>query len=950
MTDLSKKTKQSRKNKKKSSSSRGGRRFWGIVLALFGTALLMALVSFIGSEKNWLGPYFGNAFPKTFVYVFGKCAATLISISAFFWGLWLVLAGEYPRLLRASVGFSILSVLVPSELSLASSTNGDLSLFPNELYAAGGRFGYFLVQSIIWPIFGKGNFVFPFAVISFLILMTLIIAFGLKASHFAFIKVPFAFIAGWWAKRSAANVPTAVVPVKEFKGSAKKPDAEQKRMEQRNVPEWNSDYTQYTGRAKPFSGPVGMFEGTFPVVQNAQYAPEPQGEDAFGLTNVERTSPNGVSASEAEIEEKERYLRENEHRLGALEVRQLRDEIANLRQVFQINKWEDNRTGKPAIEGIVVRDEEKSKPAVKMNKIERTEEKKPFPEKTLSSSSLDNDEPLTRDLKDAPITTYDEYKIPKVADILNIPPEQKPDYTAAELEEIGHQLEEQLENFKVKGKVSGIATGPMITRFEVEPGPGVKVSRFAALHEDLALALKAKSIRVLAPIPGKSVVGIEVPNRKLQTVYCRDIFESPLFAPKPDKLIIALGKDITGNPYTMDLCRAPHVLIAGQTGSGKSVCINTLMASLLFSKTPEELRMILVDPKVVELKLYENIPHLLAPVVTQPEEAVNALKWACVEMDRRYDVLAKCKVRNLAGYNQKLREEEAKLNAAAEAAAKNPVEEIIADNEDNSAPMENVVETPAIDTNEQASLADVPSENAAEESTEKMEKLPYIVIVIDELADLMMVAGKEVETYIARIAQKARAVGIHLVLATQRPSVNVITGLIKANLPARISFKVASQVDSRTVMDRAGAEKLLGRGDMLYRSGEDPEPTRVHGAFLSDAEVEALANACSEQNVRFDRLESFEVDDPSAADGFSEDGGGDLSSKMDALAFDVADFGLQNHGLSASAVQRRFSVGFSRAGKIIDQLERMGICGPKHGSKPREMLVDEEGLNNLRLR
>ncbi|WP_295067993.1 DNA translocase FtsK [uncultured Fibrobacter sp.] len=495
----------------------------------------------------------------------------------------------------------------------------------------------------------------------------------------------------------------------------------------------------------------------------------------------------------------------------------------------------------------------------------------------------------------APTASYDEYKIPEISKILDTHEVQTADYTEEELNAIGKMLEEKLENFKVKGRVIGCETGPMITRFEVEPGPGVKVSRFSALQEDLALPLKVSSIRILAPIPGKAAVGVEIPNRKFQTVFCRDVFLSEKFKPAHDKILVALGKDITGESFTMDLAKAPHLLIAGQTGSGKSVCINALMASMLFSKTPDELRMILVDPKAVELKMYENIPHLLAPVITKPEIAIQALQWLCYEMDRRTEVLASAKVRNIGGFNAKFE------------------------------------------------AGELPDEVPEEDRGHRM---AFIVVIIDEMADLMMVAGKEIEKSVARLAAKARAVGIHLVLATQRPSVKVITGIIKANLPTRISFKVASQIDARTVMDHAGAEKLLGRGDMLYKAVNDPDPVRVHGAFLSDEEAERLADACSNQNVFYPQVESFDV---SGGEEGDEEGGGSLKNeKLDKLLFEVAQWAISVNGLSTSAVQRHFSVGYSRAGKIVDQLYGLGVCGPSKGnSKPRAMLIGMDELMQL---
>lgn len=916
------------KKKKSGVNPERAKRICGGLLLVLGVFLLVSQVSFISGEKNWLGPIFGSAVPKTFIEVFGRFSAVLVSVAASCWGIWLLLGGGHSRFLKICAGFSCLVLLCPAFLTLVAADSETLPRSVRTLSATGGWFGFFLVQSVVWPFFGEGNVAFPLAIIVLVLAVVAFTLFGLKPSHFAFAKVPLSALAGWWKNRPKKAPAQAPTPDSPPTGSIPKKSS----GKHAPTPDWNSDYTIFAGQAKPFKGAVGAFEGTLPVEQTAVFSKDEGSPDTTGPSSPAADGTSEWNVAEREIEEKERYLKENEKRLGALEVRALRDEIAHLKQVQQMNDWENNRRSRPSIQGIVERHDECADEAVTVHAEERG---------TTEAEAPRAEPGRTEPEKAVQPTQYDEYVIPEVSDILDRPPEQKPDYTAAELDEISHQLEEQLENFKVKGKVLGISTGPMITRFEVEPGPGVKVSRFASLHEDLALALKAKSIRILAPIPGKSLVGVEVPNRKLQTVYCRDIFESPLFKPQQDKLIIALGKDITGNPYTMDLCRAPHILIAGQTGSGKSVCINTLMASLLFSKTPDELRMILVDPKVVELKLYEDIPHLLAPVVTQPDEAVAALKWGCVEMDRRYEELAKWKVRNLVGYNQKRREQQEEIRRATEArkayeAAKAEAERVEGENRRAKEAAEaNGEESPKPQPVPQipnpASLPIMPGE--------VMENMPYIVVVIDELADLMMVAGKEVEKYIARIAQKARAVGIHLVIATQRPSVNVITGLIKANLPARISFKVASQVDSRTVMDRAGAEKLLGRGDMLYRSGDDPEPIRVHGGFLTDDEVERLANACASQNVKYDRLETFEIDDPSE---MGEDGDGGQAKDIDPLSLEVARYAIERGCISASEIQRHFGVGFARGGRIIDALERLKICGKKQGSKPREILVHSE--------
>jgi DNA segregation ATPase FtsK/SpoIIIE-like protein len=377
---------------------------------------------------------------------------------------------------------------------------------------------------------------------------------------------------------------------------------------------------------------------------------------------------------------------------------------------------------------------------------------------------------------------------------------------------------------------------------------------------------------------------------------------------------VALGKNIAGEPYVTDLTRAPHLLIAGQTGSGKSVCINSIMASLLASKSPEELRMILIDPKVVELKPYEEIPHLLGSVITNPETAVQALKWATVKMDERYEKLAQSGVRNIKGFNEKVR-----AGAIREEARYRQREEF----------------GDGFEARFGDDLNELP-----EDENPPSETMPYILIIIDELADLMMVAGKEVETNIARIAQKARAVGIHLILATQRPSTNVITGTIKANLPTRIAFQVASQIDARTILDRQGAEKLLGRGDMLYRPIESPDPERLHGAYLDDAQCEAIAEACASQNVNYPKVRTFNVEEESG-------GAGAMDEERDEKFIGAAELVVQLKQASVSLLQRRLGVGYAKAGRIVDQLERAGIVGRERGSKPREVLMDDDQLQSF---
>lgn len=446
-------------------------------------------------------------------------------------------------------------------------------------------------------------------------------------------------------------------------------------------------------------------------------------------------------------------------------------------------------------------------------------------------------------------------------------------------------LEEALSNFDVHGKVVGVSPGPVVTRYEVEPASGVKVSRIVTLTDDLARIMSAEGIRIQAPVPGKSVVGVEIANKDRETVYLREILESPNFLKSDATLAMALGKTISGEPLVADLAKMPHLLVAGATGSGKSVCINSLISSILFKSTPDDVRLLMVDPKVVELTVYNGIPHLLVPVITEPKKASEALKWAVAEMESRYQLLAKLGVRNLADYNTKV----TRLNDAAD---------------------------------------------ADEEGEEERPKtLPCIVILVDEFADLMLTAPADVETSLMSLAQKSRAVGIHIILATQRPSVNVITGVIKANFPSRIAFQVASKTDSRTILDMNGAERLLGKGDMLYLPGGQGEPIRIHGAFVSGEETERLVESIKEMNYDAEEVAVFF----NRADINSEEN--DRDELFDVAVNVVAEF----EQASTSFLQRRMKIGYSRAARLMDELELAGIVGPAEGAKPREILVQGYG-------
>ena len=468
-------------------------------------------------------------------------------------------------------------------------------------------------------------------------------------------------------------------------------------------------------------------------------------------------------------------------------------------------------------------------------------------------------------------------------------------------------LETKLRDFGVQGEVTEVKPGPVVTMYEFSPAPGVKVNKIAGLADDLAMALSAIAIRIVAPIPGRGVVGIEIPNSDRETVYLKEIMASDAFQRCSGRLPMALGKDIFGHTVVADLAKMPHLLVAGATGSGKSVSINTMILSLLYYAAPQDVRIILIDPKMLELSIYEGVPHLLLPVVTNPKKAALAFNWAVREMERRYRLMADKEVRNIDGYNQRIAEELKKGAAAARREA---------------AP-------------EDASEAALPVAEVVEDQEElEHGHLPRIVVIVDELADLMMVAGREIEESIARLAQMARAAGIHLILATQRPSVDVITGLIKANFPTRISFKVFSRIDSRTILDQMGAESLLGMGDMLYLPPGTGALQRVHGAFVSENEVKRVVDFLARQGKP--EYDVSILDAPPAAEGGGDDGD-ELDEKWDEALALVAE----TRQASISMLQRRLRVGYNRAARMIEKMEQEGIVGPSDGtSRPREVFIN----------
>ncbi len=509
------------------------------------------------------------------------------------------------------------------------------------------------------------------------------------------------------------------------------------------------------------------------------------------------------------------------------------------------------------------------------SKSSRAEKRPPMVIKPLQKKEVKTEETEPK-IDFTPPSGTGKMKLPPIS-LLNINKDKYSGPSEAEIKENSQIIEECLKHFDIKVTISEVHPGPIITMYEIIPEQGTKISRIISLEHELSMALKAISLRIVAPIPGKSSIGVEVSNKKLATVYVREIIGSEAFYNKHLKIPLCLGKNTTGEPYVTDLVKMPHLLVAGATGSGKSVSLNVMILSILYKMMPDEAKFIMIDPKMLELNFYSSIPHLCYPVVTSPEEAAKVLKWAIKEMERRYELMAAVSVRNIEQFNAKVTEK---------------------------------------------------GQKGLFSDGEQEKKLPYIIIIIDELADLMMVTAKEVETYITRLAQKARAAGIHMIVATQRPSVDVITGLIKANFPARIAFKVASKIDSRTILDTNGADSLLGQGDMLFLRPGTSSLIRLHGAFVTEEEIEAVVNFWKQQgNPEYIELPQ----DIEENEQFSEDFDDDKYEEAVKIV-------RESRQASISYLQRRMRIGYNRAARLIERMEREGIVSPSEGGKPREVL------------
>lgn len=557
--------------------------------------------------------------------------------------------------------------------------------------------------------------------------------------------------------------------------------------------------------------------------------------------------------------------------------KRLKDKLSELKITKEKEKEEENVIDTPIVEHTIQEEPEINDftEIAYTSPVEKADETLTKPKERASETEdeIDIDTELDYNMPMTETENY-EYILPS-ADLLTEPQHNAQQHEKSQIQATVRKLERTFKSFGVRARITKVHVGPAVTKYEVSPEPGVKVSKIVGLHDDLALALAAKELRIEAPIPGKSAVGIEVPNQEIAMVSLKEVLEST-WTNKNSKLLVGLGRDISGDVVSTELNKMPHLLIAGATGSGKSVCVNGIITAILMRAKPHEVKMMMIDPKKVELNVYNGIPHLLAPVVTDPKKASRALKKVVSEMERRYDLFSDTGTRNIEGYNEYIR----KYNQTTE---------------------------------------------------DKQPHLPYIVVVVDELADLMMVASSDVEDAITRLAQMARAAGIHLIIATQRPSVDVITGVIKANIPSRIAFSVSSQTDSRTIIDSGGAEKLLGKGDMLFLPVGASKPKRVQGAFVSDEEVERIVDHCIDQQKASYQEEMIPEDNDEVLDEVD-----------DELYDDAVQLVIDMQSASVSMLQRRFRIGYTRAARLIDAMEARNIVGPYEGSKPRTVLVSDK--------
>ncbi len=817
-----------------------GHEIWGIVFIATALLILIALVShFIAPRNNILGYYFGTALAGGLIYFLGPICVFCFPVAVGILGL--------QRFRGELLNFRVLlfGVLITGEtcLFLAIHHLPRLHADPT-LSIPSNQVGIALVR-LIRPAFGPHVFG-PYFISVLILVVTVLSAFRISPQKlFEWINSGVRYcINAFKVKWAAWKEERALL-----KAEQEERDAERKRLkEQQRKPDTPKD------TAKP---------------------PKPAGEKpvpaaAAAEVPAVKPLPEELAGNEALPEEEETAL------LVEKDIATVEEE-AKQRLDQELAAFRAKRS-----EPIQIM-------SIETTEFDPEEESVDFPEEMLDGDveSEEHTFPTTTTRK---VGVAKPYVLPDPS-ILPDPPPLASMIDKSDIEQKSMILEKTLMNFGVEGKVVFVSPGPVVTRYEIELAPGIKVSKVVNLHDDLSMAVGGQRIRIEAPIPGKSAVGIELPNTERQIVHFKHILMADAFRKTKAKLPIIIGTNVSGAPYVTDVTKMPHVLIAGQTGSGKSVCINSIICSLLMTMKPEDLRIIMIDPKKVELAFYEGTPHLMSPVVTESKEAVKALQWGVIEMERRYRILAKVGARNLDSFNERIGS--GKFN-----------------------------------------------ETLSEEDNKK---LPFIVIIVDELADLMLTASRDVEGLIQRIAQLARAVGIHLIVATQRPSVDIITGPIKANLTSRISFRTIQSTDSRTILGHVGAEKLLGMGDMLFLRNGAPEIERFHGAFISEGDVEKIVSAIKEQQIEIEKIDSFsEATGEITGESGSLDAG-DRDDLFEEAARTIVSIGQG----STSLLQRRMKIGYARAGRLMDELERAGFVGPPDGSKAREVLVKPDELDDL---
>lgn len=838
-----------------------GHEIWGLIFLAAGVLVLISIVShYADKDQNILGYYLGTGLSEGLVFFFGYIPVFMVPLSIGYLG-WTRLRNE-PLKVR-SITYAFLFTI---ESCLILAIHHLPLLAANAEYFVKSDYIGFLFVKLILPVFGPNQFG-PYFITILSLFITVLAWFRISPQKiFSGLKTASLWIISKLFKSFA-----------QYRERLRLERSEKEKQRELDAAEKQKQLIEK--KAVTVTVPA--------VVEKASKEPAP---------------PKAKKAKKEEPIEEIPFPPETH----LLSIESNDNELES--QVEESSEITDNADeAKKQLEQELAAFRAKKREPIKIMSIETTE----VEVDDTHASSVENVEfkHVTKDVDDEltetvplnmddsveeveiPVIPQKPYEIPKPS-ILPDPPPQSSYVDKESIERNSMILEKTLMNFGVEGKVVFVSPGPVVTRYEIELAPGVKVSRVLNLHDDISMAVNGQRIRIEAPIPGKSAIGIELPNGERQIVHFKNILVSDAFSKTKAKLPVVIGTNISGAPYITDITKMPHVLIAGQTGSGKSVCINSVICSLLMTRTPDELRLIMIDPKKVELAFYENIPHLLSPVVTESKEAVKALQWGVIEMERRYRMLAKVGARNIDSFNTRV--ESGKISD-------------ILDDADNK-------------------------------------PLPFIVIIVDELADLMMTASKDVEGLIQRIAQLARAVGIHLIVATQRPSVDIITGPIKANLTSRIGFRTIQSTDSRTILGHVGAEKLLGMGDMLFLRNGAPEIERFHGAFISEEDVEKIVSDIRRQNYKIDKIESFHEatggDDNEDDQMFAD---GDRDELFEEAARIIVSIGQG----STSLLQRRMKIGYARAGRLMDELERAGFVGPPDGSKAREVLVKPDEIDEL---